>query len=81
MVRFSEIVLYVVIFGRDAQLDKLVLECSRLLKEAVDFAFDLHGYPRSSTVTSTQWHFPSSGMSPNKGKRMGNSPSEIASFG
>ena len=44
MVCFSEIILYVVIFGRDAELYKLVLECSALLKETMYLTFDFHLY-------------------------------------
>jgi hypothetical protein len=42
MVRFSEIILDVVIFGRDAELDELVLERPCLFKKAMYFAVDFH---------------------------------------
>lgn len=49
MVRFPEIVLYVVILGRDAQLYELVLECAALLKKTVHFTFDFHILPSCSS--------------------------------
>jgi len=42
MVGLAEVVLDVVVLGRDAQLDELVLECAALLKEAVYFTIYLH---------------------------------------
>ena len=42
VVRLSEIILYVVIFGRDAKFYKFILECSALFEEAVNLAFDFH---------------------------------------
>lgn len=42
MVCFSEIILYVVIFGRDAEFYKLVLESSALLKKAMYLTLDFH---------------------------------------
>ena len=42
MVCFSEIILYVVIFGRDAKFYKLVLESSALFEEAMYLALDFH---------------------------------------
>ena len=44
MVSLSEVVLNVVVFGRDAQLDKLSLERARLLKEAMHLSFNLHKF-------------------------------------
>ena len=45
VVRFTEIVLYVVIFRGDAQLDELPLEGAGLLKKAMYFSFDFHYLP------------------------------------
>ena len=42
VVGFSEIILDVVIFGRDADLYKFVLERAGLLEEAMYFAVDFH---------------------------------------
>ena len=42
VVRLAEVVLYVVVFGWDAQLDELVLERSALLEKAVNLAVYLH---------------------------------------
>ena len=42
MVCFSEIILYVVIFGRDTEFYKLVLESPALFEEAMYLAFDFH---------------------------------------
>jgi hypothetical protein len=42
VVCFSEIILDVIIFGRDAKLDKLVLERTRLLEETMYFSVDYH---------------------------------------
>ena len=42
VVGFSEVVLYVVVLGRESQFDELVLKCARLLEEAMDFAFYFH---------------------------------------
>ena len=42
MVCFSEIILDVVIFGRDAEFYKLVLESSALFEEAMYLALDFH---------------------------------------
>lgn len=42
VIRFAEIVLDVIILSRNAELNKLVFECSRLLKEAVYFSVDCH---------------------------------------
>ena len=44
MVCFSEIILNVVIFGRDAKFYKFVLERSALLKETMYLTVDLHLY-------------------------------------
>ena len=44
MVCFSEIILYVVIFGRDAEFYKLVLEGAALFKEAMNLSFNFHLY-------------------------------------
>ena len=42
VVRLSEIILNIVIFGRDAKFYKFILECSALFEEAVNLAFDFH---------------------------------------
>ena len=42
VVGLPEIILDVVIFGRDAQLNKLVLERSALLEKAMYLPFDFH---------------------------------------
>ena len=42
MVCFSEIILDVVIFGRDAEFYKLVLERARLLKKKMNFTIYNH---------------------------------------
>lgn len=42
MVRFSEIILYIVIFGGNAKLYKFALERSALFEETVDFSCDFH---------------------------------------
>lgn len=42
VVRLSEIILNIVIFGRDAKFYKFILERSALLEEAVNLAFDFH---------------------------------------
>ena len=42
VVGLSKVVLDVIVFGGDSQLDKLILESSALLKEAVYFTFYLH---------------------------------------
>jgi hypothetical protein len=42
MVGLPEIVLDVVIFGRDAELDELVLESARLLKKKMNFTIYNH---------------------------------------
>ena len=42
MVGLAKVVLYVIVLRRDAKFDEFVLECPRLLKEAMDFPFDLH---------------------------------------
>ena len=42
VVGFSKIILYVVIFGRDAELDKLVLKGATLFKKKMNFALDFH---------------------------------------
>lgn len=45
VVCFTEVVLYVVIFRRYAKFDELILECSALLKKAVNLAVDFHYLP------------------------------------
>ena len=47
MVSLSKIVLYVVVLRRDAQLDKFVLECARLLEKAMHLSFYLHAITQS----------------------------------
>lgn len=42
MVGLTEVVLNVVVLCGDAKFDELVLECARLLKKTVYFAFDFH---------------------------------------
>ena len=42
VIRLAEIVLDVVVLGRDSEFDELPLERPRLLEEAVNFSFDLH---------------------------------------
>ena len=42
MVGLAKVVLYVIVLRRDAKFDEFVLECPRLLKEAMDFPFDFH---------------------------------------
>lgn len=42
MVGLTEVVLDVVVLGRNAQLDELIFECSALLKEAMNLAFNCH---------------------------------------
>lgn len=44
MVRFPEVILYIVILGWNSQLDKLILERTTLLEEAVYFSCYLHIY-------------------------------------
>ena len=42
MVGLAKVVLYVIVLRRDAKFYEFVLECPRLLKEAMDFPFDFH---------------------------------------
>ena len=42
MVSLSEVVLYIIVLCRNAQLDELVLECSALLKKAMNLSCDFH---------------------------------------
>ena len=42
VVSLAKVVLNIIVFSRDSQLDKLVLECSTLLKEAVYFTCNFH---------------------------------------
>ena len=42
MVGLSEVVLNIIVLCRNAQLDKLILESSTLLKEAMNFSVDFH---------------------------------------
>jgi hypothetical protein len=42
MVGLSEVVLDIIVLCRNAQLDELVLECSALLKEAMNLSCDFH---------------------------------------
>lgn len=42
VIRFAEIILNVIILSRNAELDKLVFECSGLLEEAMYFSADCH---------------------------------------
>ena len=44
MVGFTKVILNVVILGRDAEFDKLILECSALLKKAMHFTCYFHNY-------------------------------------
>ena len=44
MVGLAKVILYVIVLRRNAKLDELILECSRLLKKAMDFTFDFHLY-------------------------------------
>lgn len=47
VVSFPEVVLYIIILGRDAQFDKLVLECAALLKEAMYLTSYFHSNKNS----------------------------------
>lgn len=42
MISLPEVVLDIVVLGRDAQLYELVFECAALLKEAMHFSVDFH---------------------------------------
>ena len=42
MVGLTEVILDVIVLCRNAQLDELVLECSGLLKEAMNLSFYFH---------------------------------------
>lgn len=42
MVGLSEVVLNIIVLCRNPQLDKLLLECSTLLKEAMNFSVYYH---------------------------------------
>ena len=42
VVRLAEVILYIIILGRNTQLYKLILECPGLLKKAMYFTFDFH---------------------------------------
>lgn len=42
MIRFSKVVLYVVVFRRNTEFYKLVLECSRLFKKTMCLSFNFH---------------------------------------
>ena len=53
MVGLAEVVLDVVVLGRDAQLNELPLECPALLKEAVYFAVDGHSF---FSLLRNAWH-------------------------
>lgn len=44
MVGLAKVILYVIVLRRNAKFDELILECSRLLKKAMDFTFDFHLY-------------------------------------
>ena len=45
MVSLAKVVLYVIVLRRDTKFYEFVLECPRLLKEAMDFPFDFHINP------------------------------------
>ena len=56
VVGLAKVVLYVIVLRRDAKFDEFILECPRLLKEAMDFPFDFHTYSfialrKSSTIS------------------------------
>ena len=42
MVGLAKVVLYVIVLRRDAKFDEFILECPRLLKEAMDFPFNFY---------------------------------------
>lgn len=44
MVGLAKVILYVIVLCRNTKFDKFILECSRLLKEAMDLPFDFHIY-------------------------------------
>ena len=44
MVGLPKVVLYVIVLRRNPKFDEFILECSRLLKEAMDLPFDFHIY-------------------------------------
>lgn len=57
MVSLSEVVLNIVILCFVSELLELVLECSALLKEAVNLSFDVHGYLTSPSPSMTPRSF------------------------
>lgn len=44
VIGLAKVILYVIVLRRNAKFDKFILECSRLLKEAMDLPFDFHIY-------------------------------------